>query len=109
MDSTQSIAIVLGGTLPFLISFVKRFIKMDEQTSYSLVFGLCIAVTVGLRLAQNNWEWSLILMDFSGLVMASQVMYSKVMRQFDMDKAIEDISTPKDTKVESGIEIKAVK
>lgn len=109
MDVSTSIAIILGGVLPFPISLLKRYVKMDEQTSYSLVFGLCVAVSVGLRAFENDWNWSLLLADFSGLVMASQLMYSKVIRQFDIDKVIEDKGTTKDTEVESGIDIKKIK
>jgi len=88
-EQSTNLAILLGAVLPFLISFVKRFVQMDERTTYSFVFIICLSVAGGLRLYQSSWNVSLLLSDLFGIFTSSQLMYSLVIKQLHLDNVIE--------------------
>lgn len=88
MDTT-TVATLLGFVLPFIIGIVRRYIYLTTKQAYSLVFIVCLIVSLALELVKRDWDFRLLIINFSSVLAVSQLVYGAVIKGLDIDGKLE--------------------
>lgn len=90
MDKVQIATLIAGAIVPFVMSFLKRWITFTKEQVSLLVFAVCFLVASVIYLYESNWNWSVFIGMVAEVYATSQVVYWAVLKNLELDTKIEN-------------------
>lgn len=90
MDKIQLGTLVAGAVAPFLISLIKRWIKLTKEQTSFLVFVITFLIASGFQLYESGFVWQEYVSKIAEVYAVSQAVYWAVLKTLELDTRIEE-------------------
>ena len=89
MDKIDLQVLIAGAVIPFLVSLLKRWVKLTKQQLFLLVFGVSFLVASVFELIECSFSYEAYLGRIASVYGVSQTIYWLVLKSTDLDVRIE--------------------
>jgi hypothetical protein len=90
MDKMELQVLIAGAVIPFLISLLKRWVKLTKQQLFLLVFGVSFLVASIFELIECSFSYEQYLARIATVYGTSQTIYWLVLKSTELDLRIEN-------------------
>lgn len=93
MDRIELQVLIAGAIIPFLVSLLKRWVKLNKQQLFLVVFGTSFIIASVFELIENEFNFQAYLTKIATVYGASQTIYWLVLKSTELDTRIEGNET----------------
>lgn len=89
MDNIQIASLVAGAVIPFLLSFLKRWITFTKEQIALFTLIICFIIAAIIDLYQCGWDINSLISRVAEVYATSQLIYYTVIKTLELDERIE--------------------
>lgn len=90
MDQLQVGILIAGAVIPFLISLLKRWVKLSSELVSLLVIVVCFIIASAFELIESGFDFQAYIGRIATVYGVSQIIYHSVIKLPKLDTLIEN-------------------